>query len=233
LGMDPLASAGGPDSQLPYVGPGLSSKRILTASAATLSPNQDSVITVSFAAQGNENALGFSLAFDATRVRVINILPGPCVSQATMYMNTNLAAAGNLGLVLALNPGSSFPAGTCDAVQVVFRAGPSATGSFQPAFSDAPVIREVCDTTAVALPASFIGATNTANPILIVGLSDATISISWPATATSFVLQETVGGFSAQTLWTNSSAIPLITNGQRFVTFPVGPSTKYYRLQSH
>ena len=235
LGLDPIASAGGPDSELPYVNSGLSSTRILTVSTTPLTPNKDAVITLSFAAQGNENALGLSLTFDPAKVNVTSVLPGACASQATLYVNTNQAAAGKLGLVLALNPGSSFPAGNCDVVQVTFRAAPSASGTFQPAFSDSPVIREVCDVNALALPASFIVNSNPGNtsPLLKVGLSKGNISISWPAAATNFVLQETVAGLSTQTLWTNSSAIPSTTNSERFVTFPVGPSTKYYRLQSH
>src|SRR5262249_45615486 len=153
----------------------------------------------------NENALGFSLHFDSSRASFSAANLGIAAAGATMYVNTNQAASGQLGLVLAVNPGDSFSSGTSTVIQVVFRAEASASGNFAPVFADSPVIREVCDPTAVALPMSYSdSSSNSVPPLLTAYLSNRILHLSWPVSASHFELQETTGEFPLLPGWTNS-----------------------------
>jgi hypothetical protein len=232
LGLDPLAPLGGPLSEVSYSPPGPSSARTLTAGMATLTPGQASVIEITLASQGDENAIGFNLHFDPARASFSGAKVGAAASGSTMYVNTNEAASGQLGIVLSLNPGSAFPAGTSAVAQVSFVAAPSGVGNFAPGFTNYPVIPEICDLAALALPVSFMDSSSPTipPPRLNASLSGQIILLSWPASATNFVLQETTGQFPLLPLWTNSTAVPLVSNGQQMVTFPVSPTNKFFRL---
>jgi len=63
-GLDPLTPVGGPTSEVVGPGAGPSPSRLVTAANLTLNQGQSGAISLSLAAQGNENALAFSLAFD-------------------------------------------------------------------------------------------------------------------------------------------------------------------------
>ena len=149
-----------------------------------------------------------------------------------MYVNTNQATAGQFGLVLSLNPGSSFPTGTSVVLHVSFVASPSAAGGFAPAFTDYPVIREICNSTALALPAVYLDYQMPVDllPRLTGRFAGGSVVLSWPAVARDFVLQETIADSPLPGLWTNSAATPLLSNDQQLVTFPLASGNKFFRL---
>jgi hypothetical protein len=74
------------------------------------------------AAQGDENALGASIAFDPTSATFLGGSVGARASGATLYLNSSGAVDGWLGIALALGPGAALPAGNSELVRPSFRA---------------------------------------------------------------------------------------------------------------
>jgi hypothetical protein len=103
-------------------------------------------VPILFEAQGNENALGCSLAFDPTLLRTPTVSLSADAATATLVVNTADIAAGKLGIVLALPTGHVFPAGTRDLVEVTFTAAVVASRTETTLhFTDSPVQLEVAD----------------------------------------------------------------------------------------
>jgi hypothetical protein len=83
-------------------------------------------------------------------------------------LNTNAAAAGQIGVLLALAPGQSFSAGTNTLLSLVFQVSAAAPATLPLTTADSPIVREVVSSGAVALNAVFVnGAIN------VVGLATA------------------------------------------------------------
>ncbi len=115
------------------------------------------VVPITLAAQGTENAIGFSLSFDTTRLTYSEAAKGSDATGATVNTNTGQAAAGLVGISLALPAGQTFSVGTKQIVLVTFNVVGVSTGSTPIAFGDQPIGRELVDATANALPANWVG----------------------------------------------------------------------------
>lgn len=146
---------------------------LLEGSAAarefTLAPDkefrtgQNGQITVKLAAEGNENALGFSLQFDPARLQLVSATVAGNLSGASLNINDTQSTAGRLGFVLAVPAGQSFPAGNVALVQLTFGAL-ATTGVTTLQFGDQPVFREIVDATAQELAATYAAAQITVLP---------------------------------------------------------------------
>ena len=114
---------------------------------------QGSTITVpvEMTAAGNENALGFSVVFDATRLRWLGASADAAPAGTFLQVNTNQAAAGRVGIVLALPAAQSYSAGTVTVARVSFVAT-EALGAAAVEFADGPVVRELASAAAEVLP---------------------------------------------------------------------------------
>src|SRR5689334_8134280 len=77
-------------------------------------------VPITLAANGNENALGFSLSFDATKLAYAGVTPGSGAPGAFLISNTSATNTGKLGLSIALPYGSTFTAGTQEIARVSF-----------------------------------------------------------------------------------------------------------------
>jgi len=183
-------------------------------------------------AQGDENSLGFSLAFDSARLQFLGAARAAATSNAVLNLNTNQASAGKLGVALALPAGASLGAGTMEAVLLTFGAASNASGMAPISFSDQPIAREVSDVLANPLPAVyddgaiFVGAPR---PSLGLMRSGPTVLLFWPTNAAGFVLQATSGPLG--TAWTNVDAASFEFGGQKLVPLPTTGSEKYFRLR--
>jgi hypothetical protein len=110
-------------------------------------------------ANGNENALGLSLDFDPGELTYLNASLGSGASSATLVVNSNSAASGQLGLLLGLPTATAFVPGTQEVVRVTFAlAAVTSPTSTAITFGDLPTVRELADTNAVVLPVTFSGA---------------------------------------------------------------------------
>ncbi len=109
-------------------------------------------VPIQLTAQGNENALGFSLHFDPAILSAPQIQLGGEAQGATLITNTNSADSGRLGITLALPTGLNFAAGTREIAVVTFTINPATTAdSTRIDFDDLPVAREVVDAEANVL----------------------------------------------------------------------------------
>ena len=113
-------------------------------------------LPVELVANGNENAIGFSLTFNPALLTFTQAAQGETAIEASLIVNTNDLAIGRLGIALALPADAVFPEGIQQLVRLSFEAV-SATQSAvaQIGFSDQPVLRQVSDAAAAALAATY------------------------------------------------------------------------------
>src|SRR5207302_1896143 len=69
------------------------------------------VVPIVLAANGNENALSFSLNFTNSLLTYKSAALGSGAAGAVLSVNTNQAINGRLGVIVALAPSATFPAG--------------------------------------------------------------------------------------------------------------------------
>ena len=237
-GLDPLTRAGGPTAPIPFVVPATAggavarrteaSARQVRLTAPALLPRQTGTVQVQLEAQGNENALAFSLSFKPAELTYLGANVGAAANGVILNVNDRQVTQGRLGLVLALQANQSFAAGTKELVNVSFRATPTAGGNSPIAFSDQPVPREVADPVATVLAADYFNASVTVSPLpsLRITNSGQSISLSWPTSPTGFSLQVS----SDSRTWTAVTASATVANNQNLVSVPAGASPRFYRL---
>ncbi len=113
-------------------------------------------VAVELVAQGNENALGFSLNFPTAIFSNPSASIGNGAVGATLNVNTLQAANGRVGVAMALPTGQVFTAGVKQLVVVTFNVAANApAGPTLITFGDVPVAREVSDANANSLTTVF------------------------------------------------------------------------------
>jgi hypothetical protein len=237
-GLDPIAIAGGPTNEVtgPLVRPlglrksGGVARELVVTSAMSLS-GQPCVAAVDLLAQGDENAVGFSVKFDPSLVRLATIAPAQDATGANLQINTNQASSGRIGLVLALPTGSTFATGTRHLANLTFTPIATNTINSPVGFGDAPVLRELSDVGATALVADYADGVLSLNPRPALSISQAgqAISLSWPAWATNYVLQSSDTA-AVSGPWSNANVDATVKNGAVTTTVPASGQARYYRL---
>jgi hypothetical protein len=193
-------------------------------------------IPVVLIAKGAENKVAFSLSFDPSRLHYLNASLGSGASGATLLVDTN--QTGSVGAVLSLPGGATYSLGSHELVRFDFAAStPPFLPLFTPmTFGDIPTARRVSDAQDNGLDASFNSALITLvplgprPPLRIKQLYYRQVVISWPLSATNFILQEAPVASGPETDWTNSFYSPISTNGENVVTLPAANVSKYFRL---
>lgn len=169
-GLDAPTSSGGPSSQGGGFAPTMALRRAQVNAAARLvrissghfERGQQSSVIIELGAEGNENALGFSLNFDPAQLQFVSASVGKDVNGATLNVNTGQTATGRLGVALALPAGQTLVAGQRQIVVLNFSVpaeGGTTTATIN--FGDQPVARELSDANANSLPVSFASNTVT------------------------------------------------------------------------
>jgi len=246
-GLDPWTPAGGPTAEHPLVvgkrvqrdppsGPlknGLS--RQVQVLDAVLLRGQPGTLWVNLKAQGNENALGFSLSFDPAVLTYTGAAPGSSLSGAggaMFILNDQQAASGRLGFTLALQPGSSFAAGDQQVAKIGFSAASAASGSYPVALGNQPVPCQVSDPAASPLTTDYVNGTVIISPPPTLGIAQSgqAIGLSWPLWASNFVLQQASGDLSPGMNWSSLGLTPAVTTNANVVTLPLSSTNKFYRL---
>jgi hypothetical protein len=240
VGLDPATRAGGPTNDVGPLVVNLTSKpkpkgltRQVRVANVNLVQGQSGTVSVYLDAQGDENALSFSVAFDPTVLGYVVASVGADAPGATLDINTNQAGTGKAAFLLALPIGSSFTAGTKEILKLNLGTVPSAAGMYPVALTDQPVVRQVVDAAAALLTATYQNGSVTVNPppSLTAMRSQQNINLSWPLWATNFVLQEADGTLMPSLTWSNVPAAFSVTNNAAVVTLPISGTTKFYRLQ--
>lgn len=157
-GIDPLTAVGGPASppNKSSIKQGIAQPEAARAiQLGTPVFTAESVtIPIELEAQGNENALSFSLAFDpALLINPVVVLGNDTDAQALLLLNTNELASGHYGVGLALPAGVVYSAGKKQILRVTFTITPAGFGKQTPVgFGDFPTPLEVADQAANTLP---------------------------------------------------------------------------------
>ncbi len=135
--------------------------RMVAAASVGARAGQTVVIPVTLSALGNENSLGFSVNYDATKLAYVSASAGSGAPGVSLIVNANNAAAGRVGVIASLATGSTIAAGTQEVVKLTFVVAAGATGTIAVGFGDSPVAREIVDAKANVLPAGYTGGTVT------------------------------------------------------------------------
>ncbi len=169
-GIDAAVAAGGPTApvaglQAVFAEPMNSEQaqaRVVRAMNTSFERGQNGTLVIELDAQGNENALGFSLNFDSSQLRFVSASLGSGAANASLNPNSIQADSGRVGIALVLPTGQTFAAGSKQLLVVTFAAltgGAGATTTVT--IGDQPVGREIVDAAANSLNASWLSATVT------------------------------------------------------------------------
>ncbi|HQR33552.1 MAG TPA: hypothetical protein PLK30_12520 [Blastocatellia bacterium] len=115
-------------------------------------------VPIELVSQGDENAVGFSLTFDAAVLSNPVAALGSGATGASFNTNNSQAAQGRFGAALAFPANQKFTAGLRQIMVVTFSIAANANfGATNIGFGDQPVQREVADVTANTLTATYTG----------------------------------------------------------------------------
>lgn len=238
-GLDPLTMAGGPTAPVggqvvvPRRRKGTNPTRALTVQGPLIFDGQTGTAFVQLNAQGDENAVGFSLSFDPTVVTYTGASAGADALGAAIDVNSNYATNGELGIILGLPTDTSFSPGVRQLVKVTFQAVTAASVNSSVALTDVPVKFEVSDTNAVSVVATSTNGIIEVNPKPSLAITQASqsLTLSWPLWATNYTLQQAASPNLATSGWTNLTLTPVATTNGLNATVPVSSAVRFYRLQ--
>ncbi len=205
--------------------------RTLRVANKTVQAAVTNTISVQLDAQGDENALGFSLSFDPVALQFVSVSAGSGVAAPGSLFNTNPdhVATGKLGIALALPQGLTFTPGTVEVAKISFAVAPSAAGTSNVVFVNSPILMEVSDVAANALATTYTPGTVTISPfppVLRINAVGTNVTLAWPVVSSNYVLQasDAVSGS-----WSNAVE-PVVVVGQDNVVTAPNIGTKFYRL---
>lgn len=125
------------------VGPPLPALRIVSTNAAA---GETIAVPVVLAANGNENALMFSLSFNPAHLSYAGVVLGSGAPGGSLLFNAGQIGSGRLGVAVALPADATFAAGTHEVVQVLFTAAALTNDTASPvSFGDQPIARQLSD----------------------------------------------------------------------------------------
>ena len=230
LGLDPLTPVTLPTTpgliRVPQGGP--APMRMLQIGSVTGERGQTVNVPVNLVCTTNENAVGLTVGYDASRLKFLNASLGSAISGGRMNINAN-PALGEVGVALALSPGTALAAGTNQVAVLQFAAATNASGAVALALDGSVVILQVADKSANVLAASYADGSVAlpAQPILITSLTGAKLQLSWALSAGTFQV-ETANRLSGP--WATAT-LPIATNGANAtVMVTVTNQQQYYRL---
>ncbi|MBI1765201.1 MAG: hypothetical protein HYR56_27630 [Acidobacteria bacterium] len=136
--------------------------RVVRVANASAAPGSTATVAVELVAQGNENALSFSLSFNPAVLTNPVVTAGNGAPNLSLVPNPNQVASGRLGLIISLPAGQSFAAGTRQLANVAFAIPANApTGATTVDFGSQPIGREISDPNANELTATYTSGTVT------------------------------------------------------------------------
>ncbi|MEN9636303.1 MAG: hypothetical protein RL077_4707 [Verrucomicrobiota bacterium] len=137
--------------------------RVVRVVSQSTSSGANSIVPVQLVATGSENAVGLTLIFDPAKLTYVSAVVGANAADASLNLNTSQLAAGKLGVALAKPTSATWTTGTQEIVKVTFTVNASLAGGIVATltFGDTPILREISDATANALPGGYQGGTIT------------------------------------------------------------------------
>jgi hypothetical protein len=233
-GLDSPAVVGGPIEPQPEAPAGggfaAASSRELSFAATNVVPGGTVTVPVQLAAQGNENAMGFSIGFDTNKLRYVSAAEAPGLGQATLILNPDDAGVGRVGVVLALPTGAVLPTGLTTLLSLRFQAATNVAGTTPLELVDTPVVRETVDARATSLAVTYTNGVivfGLPGPRLTVTRSGAALILIWPV-APGYELHSSTAAGGAT--WSKVPIPPIEIGGQMLVSLSVTGSQQFFRL---
>ena len=232
-GLDFVPTEAGPTNAVSGVGPGPSGGPScgVRLTDALMLQGESLPISVVMDAQGGENALACTVAFDADLLRFQGASKGPVASDGWLLVNTNLAGSGKLALAVELPTGGGLAPGAYDLVHLQFGASLNKTGSTAISVNDLLARSEVCDARANIISATWSAGTVSvvSPPALSVERRGEAVALRWPLWGTNFVVQ--ASSQPTTTNWSDVNATRVMDNTQLAVVLPLTNSSIFYRLR--
>lgn len=133
---------------------------LVTAPSTNIGGGVSFSLPITMLANGNENALGFSLGFDPSKLSFSSAALGSGAPNGSFIVNKSLVGSGKLGISIALPQGATFGFGTQEVARVSFKSTISSIPVATPLiFGDTPTPRQLWDTQLLPLPFSFSNST--------------------------------------------------------------------------
>lgn len=150
----PIQPASGTTPTWPQADSHALSVRAVRVVCTVIRDGQTGYVKIALDAQGDENALGFSVSYDPAILAFKEArLCGGDLSLALLVSPS--PAQGRVGILIGKPPGQAFAASTTCLVEICFQAVGASGTMTDVAFCDQPVFREVVDATANTLSTSF------------------------------------------------------------------------------
>ena len=216
----------------------LLNERTVRINPATIQRGQNGVVSVDLVALGGpspENAVAFSVSFDPLQLSFVMAAAGTGAQGANFTVNSAGAASGQLGIIVARNPGGAFIAGTNQIAVLTFGARASGTAtSTSVNLTDIPTTREVVDINAQPLTATWLNGTVTITDSCVYSISPNAANFSSKSGAGT--VNVTAGANCPWEVITNTPWIVLTGalegTGNGMVTFEVSSNTGINRVGS-
>ncbi len=128
--------------------------RQLSVIGGNATPGQNVTAVVQLVAQGDENAVGFSLNYDQAILSLPTVQLNPDAAAANLFFNTS--QPGKLGILLSLPANQAFTVGTRSLVTVTFATAATNAYSSPLTFGDIPVVKQVVNVNADPLPTTYV-----------------------------------------------------------------------------
>ena len=213
LGLDPLTLIGPPGSPdvVAKAKPngGLAPNRILQIANVAARRGQTVSVPIRLVCITNENAVGMSVSFPTNALRFVGVSVGTNAPGAWSYVNTN--RPGQVGIALALSPGTVLSPGTNEVAVLQLAAAAGASGTVPLMFNGSVVTLQVADNAASSLATTYVNGAVTlpSKPVLAAAVSGGQLQFSWSLAAGTFQVQTANQPTGP---WT-SVVLPLVTNG--------------------
>jgi len=161
LGLDPLlimSKVATTHSAALFTQARSSAKCTVRIERATIPRGQLGTVTISLPAPGNANALGFTVHFNSACLTFIKANPVTSTGGIRLITNVWQAGKGQVGIAIALPPGTTVKPGAQPLLELTFRAANArGFGSTPVTFSDQVIARETADERADLVPTTYIG----------------------------------------------------------------------------
>lgn len=136
----------------------LSGDRRLQLNAASAAPGSPVSVPITYASQGTENQMTFSLAYDPTRMSNATFVTGTALVGAQVRVDRSEVTLGRLGMEIRLPEGKALPSGLVEIGRVDLQlAAGSSFRSSRIEFADRPIVRTLVDRNNTALIGSYEG----------------------------------------------------------------------------
>ena len=132
--------------------------RLVRIVGQTAAPNSTVVVPVQLVANGNENAIGFSVSFDTNHLTFQSVAAGTA-ADGQFVPNDTQTASGKLGIAAGKAAGQTWSAGVQEIARITFLVKSTATdGTLSNlTFGDSPIAREIVNAEIVVLPGAYQG----------------------------------------------------------------------------